>query len=239
MASGSSGKFRKTAKAKSTAKRTRQAADKTKTARRRSGPALLRPLWLGLGAVAGARDAVGEFLDDAIQRGEEIETRRRKRTGRTKAKSARAKKAPARATRKKATGSWFDLDGKRIGDRVRAIFDIPTKQDLASLEKKIDALAKKAAKAARAGKTGLARASRRTKPERVETPVLAETAPAEETAADFAAADFATAEFATANLATEISGPDDGDPAPAEEQPVMAAAPVPITILPTEPPPQD
>lgn len=129
----------KPAAKRSTAKRTRKPA--AKATDRQDRIEVQRPLWMAVGAVALASDAVQDFLSEALKRGEKIEARARKEikkrsNGKAKAPAAKAKSKP-KARRQAGVGN--------IADRVLHALEIPTHKDIVTLEKKVDALARKVA----------------------------------------------------------------------------------------------
>lgn len=103
-----------------------------------------RPLWIAVGAVALATDAVQDFLDESLKRGKKLEQSARKELKKGVADTRKTAKATRQKAKKGATKK-LAKDGTRIADRVLHALEIPTHSDLVSLEKKVNALAKKVA----------------------------------------------------------------------------------------------
>ena len=123
------------------AKRARRTAPKNGRIRKaaKSDPLVTaqRPIWMAVGAVALAADAVQDFMDESLKRGKKLEQQARKEFKRGSADTRKAVKS----TRKKA--KKVVKEGERIADRVLHALEIPTHADIVSLEKKVNALAKK------------------------------------------------------------------------------------------------
>lgn len=157
MTTESRGRTRKSARGQATAsRRTRKSARKGRTSREpeHSGVDLQTPVWAWFGAFALAGDAIEHFYDEALKRGEKIESRaRRNRNGRVGSNGRVAPKA-AKARRKAKASRAGNRRNARpsggIGDRVLGAFRIASLQDVQILEDKIDALARKAAHSSRA-----------------------------------------------------------------------------------------
>lgn len=108
--------------------------------RRAKTGGLQRPLWIWIGAIALAGDAVQRFIDDAQARGEEI------LRGGEGTRAPRARKAPARrggrgTTKRAPTGKWTVAEvapfppeaaqrPARRGDNIRRALGVPTHADL-------------------------------------------------------------------------------------------------------------
>lgn len=100
---------------------------------------LQRPLWMAVGAVALAGEAVQDFLSEALKRGEKIEARARKELKkRTNGKPvAKVKEAPENIRER--------LEKLDVSESVLHALDLPTHDDLERLEKKVNRLARKVA----------------------------------------------------------------------------------------------
>ena len=137
----------KTTSSKAKATRTRKpAASKATTNKapeRDLSVDLQRPLWVAVGAVALAGDAVQTFLDDALKRGEKLEKKARKElksfTSQKGVTVERVRKAESKAKRK------AKRETVKLSDRVLSALDMPTHKDIRTLERKIDQLAKRVA----------------------------------------------------------------------------------------------
>ena len=98
-----------------------------------------RPLWITVGAFALAADALQDFLDEALKRGKKLESRARSELKKGSQETTKARKTVQKRARKVAK------ETNRIADRVLHALEIPTHADIKTLEKKVDALAKKVA----------------------------------------------------------------------------------------------
>lgn len=100
---------------------------------------LQRPLWIAVGAVALAAEAVQDFMDESLKRGEKLEGKARKELKKRRngtSKVAHQQKAKARKLAKQSG---------RLADRVLNALEIPSHRDIVTLEKKVDAIARKVA----------------------------------------------------------------------------------------------
>ncbi len=101
---------------------------------------LQRPLWIAVGAIALATEAVQDFVEESLKRGEKLETRARKEISKRRngnAKPVRRQTAKAKKAPQKKNGGF--------ADRFLNALEIPSHTDIVSLEKKVDAIARKVA----------------------------------------------------------------------------------------------
>ena len=133
------------AKAKTPAKRTAKPRTKTRKPAAKRADAVQRPIWIAVGAVAMATEAVQDFLGDALKRGEKLEARARKELKKRTNGAAKPAPQPKAKAKPKAKNKKATLDAGKIADRVLHALEIPTHGDLVSLEKKVDALSRKVA----------------------------------------------------------------------------------------------
>lgn len=134
-----------TAKPKAASRKKRTGARRSQTRKTtkqtEAQRAVQRPLWIAVGAVAIAAEAVQEFVEGALKRGEKLETRARaelkkRRNGTPKGATQHKAKAKAKKLVKRSSN---------IADRVLNALEIPSHRDIVNLEKKVDAIARKVA----------------------------------------------------------------------------------------------
>jgi len=132
-----------TARKPSRAKKARKPAARKKVEERDLAQEIQRPLWMAVGAVALAGDAVSHFLDDALKRGEKLEAKARKEIKSfTNGKSSPVERVRSAESKAKRSAKRETV---KISDRVLKVFDMPTHKDILTLERKIDELAKRVA----------------------------------------------------------------------------------------------
>ena len=99
-------------------------------------------VWLaGLGAFGRAQAEGSRFFDNLVKEGETIEARNREQAGDSQSWRDNVEKNFSEA-REKATGTWDKVE-KAFEDRVQGVLkrlNIPTAEDVAALNARIDAL---------------------------------------------------------------------------------------------------